>query len=97
MHMQISELAYSKQNFVARPVNNELVLVPLKNKVADMTQLFTLNELGHFIWNEIQPNTTFDSLLEKIIAEYEVESDIARADLNAFLIELSCYIIKDNA
>ncbi len=93
--MQISEYAKSKQNFVARPVNNELVLVPLKSKVADMTQLFTLNELGHFIWNEIQPNATLDSIIEKITAEYDVESDLARADLIAFLNELSSFMFKD--
>ena len=95
--MDFVQLAEAKKNFVARAVNNELVLVPLKNQVADMTALFNLNEVGQFIWNEIQPETTLDSLLEKITNEYEVESDIARADLNAFLNELSSFLLNDNA
>ncbi len=95
--MDFVQLAEAKKNFVARAVNNELVLVPLKNQVADMTALFNLNEVGQFIWNEIQPETTLDSLLEKITNEYEVESDIARADLNAFITELSSFLLNDNA
>lgn len=95
--MDFVQLAEAKKNFVARAVNNELVLVPLKNQVADMTALFNLNEVGQFIWNEIQPETTLDSLLEKITTEYEVESDVARADLTAFLTELSSFLLIDNA
>ena len=95
--MDFLQLAEANNNFVARAVNNELVLVPLKNQVADMTALFNLNEVGQFIWNEINPETTFDALLEKITNEYEVENDIAHADLNAFLTELSSFLLNDNA
>lgn len=95
--MNINEIAAAKSNFVARAVGEELFLVHPRNKVTDMNQLFTLNELGHFMWNEIQLKTTFDLLLEKIIAEREVESDIARADLTTFHTELSSFLHTDNA
>ena len=93
--MNINEIAAAKLNFVARAVDEELVLVPLRNNVADMTEIFNLNEVGHFIWNEIQEGATLESLTERIVSEYEVESEIARADLEAFLSDLSNFILND--
>ena len=93
--MNINEIAAAKSNFVARAVDEELVLVPLRNNVADMTEIFNLNEVGHFIWNEIQEGATLESVTERIVSEYEVESEIARADLQAFLIDLSNFILND--
>ena len=93
--MNINEIASAKSNFVARAVDEELVLVPLRNNVADMTEIFNLNEVGHFIWNEIQEGATLESLTEKIVSEYEVESTIAREDLEAFLQDLSNFILND--
>jgi len=93
--MNINEIAAAKSNFVARAVDEELVLVPLRNNVADMTEIFNLNEVGHFIWNEIQEEATLESLTEKIVSEYDVESTIAREDLEAFLQDLSNFILND--
>jgi hypothetical protein len=93
--MNINEIAAAKSNFVARAVDEELVLVPLRNNVADMTEIFNLNEVGHFIWNEIQEGTTLESLAEKIVSEYDVEAEVAREDLEAFLQDLSNFILND--
>lgn len=93
--MNIQELAAAKNNFVARAVDEELVLVPLRNNVADMTEIFNLNEVGHFIWNEIQESATIESISEKIVAEYEVDLSLAQTDLEAFLMELSNFILID--
>jgi hypothetical protein len=93
--MNINEIAAAKSNFVARAVDEELVLVPLRNNVADMNEIFNLNEVGHFIWNEIQDGATLESLAEKIVLEYEVESAVALEDLKAFLQDLSNFILND--
>jgi hypothetical protein len=93
--MNIALLAAAKPNFVARAVNNELVLVPLKNQVADMTELFNLNEVGQFIWNQLEENDTLDTLTAKICDEYEVDSNIAKEDLTHFLEDLENFILNE--
>lgn len=93
--MNIALLAAAKPNFVARAVNNELVLVPLKNQVADMTALFNLNEVGQFIWNQLEENDTLDTLTAKICDEYEVDSNIAKEDLTHFLEDLENFILNE--
>ena len=95
--MNIALLAAAKPNFVARAVNNELILVPLKNQVADMTQLFTLNELGHFIWNHLDEQSSIESITQKITAEYDINQDAAREDLVDFLNELTSFMFNDKA
>ena len=95
MEMNINEIAAAKSNFVARAVDEELVLVPLRNNVADMTEIFNLNEVGHFIWNDIQEGTTLEILTEKIVSAYEVELEVAAADLQEFLEDLSNFILND--
>lgn len=93
--MNINEIAAAKSNFVARAVGDELVLVPLRNNVADMTEIFNLNEVAHFIWNAIQEGTSVESLTEKIVSEYEVETTVAKADLEEFLKDISNFILND--
>jgi hypothetical protein len=93
--MNINEIAAAKINFVARAVDEELVLVPLRNNVADMTEIFNLNEVGHFIWSEIHEGATVESLTEKIVSEYDVETAVAHADLGEFLKDLSNFILND--
>ena len=95
--MIFAQLSEAKKNFVARAVNNELILVPLKNQVADMTKLFTLNELGHFIWNHLDEQSSIESITQKITAEYDINQDVARADLVDFLNELTSFMFNDNA
>jgi hypothetical protein len=60
-----------------------------------MNEIFNLNEVGHFIWNEIHEVATVESMTEKIISEYEVESVVAQADLEEFLKDLTNFILND--
>jgi hypothetical protein len=94
--MTIKAIAERKQFFATRQVGEELILVPLKDNVADMDEMFTLNDVGSFIWEMIDENKTVDDLERAIIAEYEVDQQEAKKDLEEFLEKLSSYIIKQS-
>lgn len=86
----MSELKYVKgQGFVEKQVGNELILVPLVNKVADMSEVFTLNEVGAFIWNCLEQPLTVKQLTEKVVETFEVEQPIALNDVERFLEQTS--------
>ena len=40
-------------SIVTRKTGNEYVLVPITNNIADMNSVYTLNETGAFIWEQI--------------------------------------------
>ena len=47
--------------------------------------LISVNELGRFIWENYEKAKDEDELLGFILDEYEVERDVAKADLDEFL------------
>ena len=77
-----------KKQFVLREIVGEAVLVPIGESAARFNGLLTVNELGKFIWENIESAKDEDELLQKILDEYEVDRDVAKADLDEFLGKL---------
>ena len=87
--MNLKSLQKIKKGFVTREVGEELVLVPLTGNVAQMNELFTMNETGKFIWENINDDTTIDELADKMVEVFEVSPEIARRDICGFLEKMS--------
>lgn len=87
--MNLKSLQKIKAGFVTREVGHELVLVPLTGNVAQMNELFTMNETGKFIWENIKEDTTIDELAEKMVEAFEVSPEIAKKDISGFLVKMS--------
>ena len=87
--MNLKSLQKIKSGFVTREVGHELVLVPLTGNVAQMNELFTMNETGKFIWENIDDEITVDELAEKMVEAFEVSPEIARRDIVGFLEKMS--------
>ncbi|MFR2315471.1 PqqD family protein [Terrisporobacter sp.] len=50
--------------------------------------IITMNELGKFIWENLESSKDEEDLLHKILEEYEVEEKEAKEDLDEFLDKL---------
>lgn len=87
--MNLKSLQKIKSSFVTREVGNELVLVPLTGNVAQMNELFTMNETGKFIWENISDKITIDELSEKMVAVFDISPEIAKRDVSDFLEKMS--------
>jgi len=86
--MNLQTLHKLKSRFVARNVGNELILVPLTANVAQMNELFTLNETGKFIWENINENSTVSEIENLMIESFDIDSAIAKMDIELFLSKL---------
>ena len=86
--MNLQSLHKLKSKFVARNVGNELILVPLTANVAQMNELFTLNETGKFIWENINENTTFLEIENSMTETFNIDSTTAKRDIELFLNKL---------
>ncbi len=75
-------------DFVSREVADEMVLVPVTRDAADLVGIFTLNEVGAFIWGLLEEETTEDAVAAAICEEFEVSPEQARGDLGEFLAQL---------
>ena len=74
-----------KKEFIEREIVGETVLIPTGETAVHFNGLISVNELGRFIWDNYENAKDEDDLLQKILDEYEVEKEVAKADLDEFL------------
>jgi methyltransferase-like protein len=77
---------------VTRKTGNEYVIVPIADNIADMNRVYTLNETGAFIWDQIDGKKSIDEIIEALVAEFEVEHNEAEQDVFSFVEELKSYL-----
>ena len=77
-----------KKEFILREIVGDIVLVPINKSTSKFDGLITMNGIGKFIWENIESAKDEEELLQRILDEYEVERDVAKADLDEFLGKL---------
>jgi hypothetical protein len=81
---------------VTRKTGNEYVLVPLANNIADMNSVYTLNETGAFIWEQIDGKRTTGNLIDLLTQEYETDIETATKDVFDFIENMKEFLIKES-
>jgi Coenzyme PQQ synthesis protein D (PqqD) len=75
-------------HMVGREFLGEYLLVPLVGKTAQLTSIFATNELGAFVWKQLEQPTSIDSLVRSIVEVYEASNEQAAQDCTLFLTQL---------
>ena len=78
---------------VTRKSGNEFIIVPVRNQVADMNCLFTLNETGAFIFERIDGQRTVQEIITILADAYQVEEDRVRDDVINLLLQMDNKVI----
>ena len=73
---------------VCRKVDNEMVLVPLVNEVAEMKVIYTLNEVATFIWEKIDELESLEEITEAVVDNFDIDHGTALKDITTFFEEL---------
>ncbi len=94
--MDLKRLVEMKTKFVAREVGNELILVPLVNNVAKMSELFTLNETARFIWENSTGMMTEEELVQLMTNTFNIDKVTASKDISAFLNHIETLFRKSD-
>jgi hypothetical protein len=80
------EVRYQRNpDYIFRQIIDELVLVPVRQDVADMDAIYTLNEVGAFIWRQLEGPRNLDALQVAVLAEYDAEAATVTSDVAAFV------------
>ncbi|MGQ1946921.1 PqqD family protein [Geofilum sp. OHC36d9] len=74
-----------KESFVTRKVDNEMVLVPLVNSVADMTKVLTLNDTGISILEAMNGQNTVEEIISQLLETYNVQRERLQEDVERFI------------
>ena len=78
---------FRSENIVTRQMGDEVVLVPLSNKVADMTNVITLNEVGGDILKAIETPSSVQEVVNKLVEIYDVDRETLLNDVEEFIRE----------
>ena len=85
---RIDQVFQKNENFVFRQIDDETILVPIKNNVGDMGSIYNLNEVGAFVWEHLDGEKTLSDIKNRIAMEFEVSPEAAEEDLVEFVDQL---------
>jgi hypothetical protein len=80
-------------SIVTRKTGNEYVLVPITDNIADMNSVYTLNETGAFIWEQIDGKRSVEEIIDELTNEYDIDKQNAESDVFNFIENMSKYLI----
>ena len=88
--MQENEVRYLRNpDFIFRKIVEEMVLVPIHQDVADMDCIYTLNEVGAFIWDHLDQPASQALLQDLLMKEYDADLEVLTKDIEHFLLEMT--------
>ena len=94
MKEQIAHLISIQNDYIVKQSDDELLLIKLKNNVADFNQYLVLNEVGAFIWLRLSPTDDLKSICEKTSSEFECTPNEIEGEVAEFLKKLHQFTIN---
>lgn len=85
---QHSSIYQRNPDFIFRRIVEEMILVPIHQDIADMNCIYTLNDVGAFLWEKLADPATEEELENAVLEVYETERETAARDVSNFLVEM---------
>jgi len=80
----LSSIPSYSPDVVFRKINEEYLLIPLTDNIADMDSIYRLSETGAFIWGMIDGMRDISDITAKVVEEFNVEREEAEKDVVEF-------------
>ncbi|MDP4266938.1 MAG: PqqD family protein [Bacteroidota bacterium] len=95
--MDIDKIKYiRKPNLIAKKIGDEYIIVQIVDKVANMNALYTLNETGAFIWENLDSGKTIEQIVSLVCNEFDTDLETTKNDVIRFINEIyDILIIED--
>lgn len=76
------------QGYCIRDFDDECLVIPVGSDAIARQQIAIASPVGAFLIHQLQNQSRFEDLLEKVLHEYDVPEETAVRDLGKFLQEL---------
>lgn len=90
--ISVSSIPSHSPRVVFRRINDECLLIPLTDNIADMDSLYRLNETGVFIWEAIDGKRDIRDITARMAEEFDVGTDEAENDILEFLEQVRGFL-----
>lgn len=78
----------TNKDYILRSIAGEALLIPTGSAATQFNGMINLSEVGAFVWQNLDGCADLDELVDKIMAEYDVDKATARADARRFVDSL---------
>ena len=88
----------ARNDYVLRKIVDEYLLLPVGENQKELKGAIRINEISAFVWNAILEEVDFDTVLDRILSEYEIDKKTATNDLEYLiskLVELNLVEVVD--
>jgi len=75
-------------DIVSRNIIGETILVPIRGNLADMQQIYTLNNLGAFIWEQLNGKKVLADTRNAVLDNFESEHNQVETDILEFIEQI---------
>lgn len=90
--ISLSSIPSHSPDVVFRRINDEFLLIPLTDNIADMDSLYRLTETGAFIWELIDGRLSIGDITSKVAEEFDVRREVAEKDIIEFFREVQEFL-----
>ena len=74
----------TKKGFRLRELGGDYILIGESAELVNFNNIISFNEAAAYLWQQVQGNEfDVETLTQLLLAEYEVEEDVAREDAQA--------------
>ena len=77
-----------KEQLVTRRIADESIIVPVAENVGDLESVYTMGEVGAYIWERLDGQRPLDEIVAGICLEYEIDEVSAKSDAAEFISAL---------
>ena len=88
LEISTNQVPSRSPDIVSRELSGELLLVPIKKNASDVNEFYTLNNVGSYIWGQIDGQHTVEEIVTAVVNEFEVGPRQAKSDCLLLLKEL---------
>jgi hypothetical protein len=83
-------MIYEKdESMVFRRIEDETILVPIRNNIGDLQNIYILNEVGARVWELLDGKREIENISNIISSEYDIMPEEAERDIREFLEDLN--------
>lgn len=77
-----------KGDFVTRSIAGETLVVPVRGQVGDLNAIYSMNDVGAFIWEQVDGRKDMTQIVEAVCGEFEVTREQAAIETAEFIAAL---------
>lgn len=72
-------------NFKLKNIAGTYAVIPSGDGIVDFSAMITTNEMGAFLWELLEKDTTIEEMTDKVLAEFDIDRETALADITEFV------------